>query len=232
MVLIGPGIVGLMFILMIISNRIPKIPLGLEPFIWIAGLGLLTFMCMMLMMNVFGMERNGFRCYVLMPVQRAEILFGKNIALLPGIAAIALFGAIGLYYVAPVGPLNLLGSICQFGITFVLASLAGNWVSIYFPIAMRPGVGKPVQVNLLTMLVQIVVILGCPLFLVPGLVFYAIEWAIRQYFEIRFLPLYATLSAIELWLALKTYRYALERQGSMLQKRETKILEVLTGNVE
>jgi len=232
MVLIGPGIFGLMFILMIVSNRTPKIPLGFEPFVWIAGLAMLTFMCMMLMMNAFGMDRNGFRCFVLMPVRRDEILLGKNIALLPVIASIALFTAIGLCYVAPVGPLNLLGSICQMGIAFMFACLAGNWVSIYFPIAMSPGAGKPVQVNLLTMVVQMVVLMSCPLFIVPGLVFYAIEWAVSRFFEITFLPIYTILSAIELWLALKIYRYALKRQGSMLQKQETKILEVLTVNVE
>ena len=42
---------------------------------------------------------------------------------------------------------------------------------------MSPGAGKPVQVNLVTMLVQMAVLMLCPLFIVPGLLFCAMEWA-------------------------------------------------------
>ena len=232
MVMIGPGILGIMFVLMIVSNRTPKLPPGFEPFMWIGGLAVLTFMCMMLMSNAFGMDRNGFRCFVLMPIRRHDILLGKNIAYLSLIALLAGFGALGMQYIAPVGPLTVIGSICQMGITYLLACLVGNWVSIYFPIAMSPGAGKPVQVNLVTMLVQMAVLMLCPLFIVPGLIFCAMEWAAARYLSISFLPIYAVLSIVELWLAIKVYQYVLERQGRMLQQRETKILEVLTVNTE
>ena len=83
MMLIGPAMLGGTAIFMVATNRIPKIPLGLDPFVWVAGIGVLTFMSMMLMMNIFGMDRNGFRCYVLMPIERSELLIGKNLAVLP-----------------------------------------------------------------------------------------------------------------------------------------------------
>ena len=115
--MIGPGILGIMFVLMIVSNRTPKLPPGFEPFMWIGGLAVLTFMCMMLMSNAFGMDRNGFRCFVLMPIRRQDILLGKNIAYLSLIALLAGLGALGMQYIATVGPLTVLGSICQMGIT-------------------------------------------------------------------------------------------------------------------
>ncbi len=232
MMLLGPVILGALFVVLVISNRTPKIMPGLEPFAWLAGLALLTFVCMMLLMNVFGMDRNGFRSYVLMPVRRSDILLGKNLGNLPIVLATAIFFALILSYFAPVGPLSLLGSVFQMVIAFLLACLAGNWTSIYFPIAMVPGAGKPVQVNFLTMVVQMVVVLGAPLVVAPGCVFVTIEWATKQYFKLTIFPAYAVLSFIEMCLVLSAYRYALSRQGSMLQSRETKILEILTTTAE
>ena len=232
MVLIGPGVMGLMLVLLIVSNRVPQFTPGLEPFVWLGGLAVMTFMCMMLLMNVFGMDRNGFRCFVLMPVRRSDILIGKNASMMPLVMAMSLFFAGCLSYFAPVGVLNVFAHFCQAVTTFLLACLAGNWVSICFPIAMVPGAGKPVQVNWATMLVQMLVIMSCPLFVAPALVFVTIEWAIKTYFQLSFIPIYAVLSAVELWLVIVAYRYAITRQGTLLQSRETKILEVLTVPTE
>ncbi len=232
MMLLGPVILGALFVVLVISNRTPKIMPGLEPLAWLAGLALLTFVCMMLLMNVFGMDRNGFRSYVLMPVRRSDILLGKNLGNLPVVLITALFFSLILLYLAPVDPLNLVGSLFQIVIAFLLACLAGNWTSIYFPIAMVPGAGKPVQVSFATMIVQMLVVMSCPLVVAPGCVFFALEWAIKQYFHLTIFPAYAVLSFIEMCFVLSAYRYALPRQGAMLHSRETKILEVLTTTAE
>ena len=47
---------------------------------------------------------------------------------------------------------------------------------IQFPFAMVPGTGKPAQVNVVTMLVQMMVMFSCPLFIIPGALFFGIEW--------------------------------------------------------
>ncbi|MDX1930427.1 MAG: hypothetical protein SFV81_28140 [Pirellulaceae bacterium] len=232
MLFVGPLIMGIMFALMVMTNRIPNIPAGLEPLAWIAGIGILTFMCLMLLLNVFGMDRNGFRCFILMPANRSDVLIGKNLSMLPVIGGIAIVFAIGLYYIAPIGPLTLLACACQTLIALSFSSMIGNWVSIQFPIPMNPGTGKPAQVNLVTIFVQMVVMMVCPLFLFPGTIFFGIEWALAHFFSIRYLPVFALLSIIELWLVFKLYLYVLERQGRLLQLRETKILELLTANAE
>lgn len=232
MLFIGPVILGVMFILMVITNRIPKIPAGLEPLAWIGAIGILTFMCLMLLLNVFGMDRSGFRCFILMPANRSDVLIGKNLSMLPVICAIAIVFAMGLYYIAPIGPLTLLACACQTLITLALSSMVGNWVSIQFPIPMNPGTSKPAQVNLVTMLVQMVVMMVCPLFIFPGALFFGIDWVLAYFFSIRYIPAFAILSLVELWLVFKLYLYVLERQGRLLQLRETKILEILTANAE
>jgi hypothetical protein len=232
MLFIGPLIFGVMFLVMILSNRTPEIPFGLEPLAWLAGVGALTFMCLMLMLNMFGMDRSGFRCFILMPAERSDVLLGKNVSMLPIVSAIAIFVSIGLFYIAPVGVLSLLGSGCQLFIAFTLASLAGNWVSIQFPIAMNPGTGKPAQVNFVTVLVQMAVTILSPMFIIPGVLFFGAEWALGHFFSINYLPVFATFSVIELWLVLKLYFHVLKFQGRLLQLRETRILETLTANSE
>ncbi len=229
---VGPMILGIMFLLMIFTDRVPKIPPGLEPFVWLAGIVFLTFMCLMLLLNMFGMDRGSFRCFILLPAQRSEVLFGKNISLLPLVSFIALPLAAGLSYMAPVGLLSFFACACQMLIALIFASLAGNWVSIQFPIAMAPGTAKPVQVNLVTMLVQMVVMMACPVFVLPGAAFFGIEWVLSNYFSIRFLPVSAVLSIIELWLVGALYLHVIQSQGQLLQSRETRILELLTANAE
>ena len=232
MLLIGPMMLGIMFVLMIFTNRTPKIPSGLEPLVWLAGICILTFMCLMLVLNMFGMDRGGFRCFILMPTARSEVLLGKNISMLPIVGGIAILGGMGLLYVTPIGVFSIVASSCQMLIAFTMASIVGNWVSIQFPIAIIPGSGKPVQVNVVTMLVQMVVMMSCPLFIFPGALFFGIEWALRYFLSIGYLPVYAVLSIIELWLVCKLYLYVLQRQGRLLQMRETRILELLTANSE
>lgn len=232
MLFIGPMIIGVMFVLMIFTNRTPTIPSGLEPLVWLGGIVVLTFMCQMLMLNIFGMDRSGVRCFILMPTQRSEILLGKNLAMLPILCGIGVVVAVGLFYLAPLGPISLLACCCQLLISFFLASLSGNWVSIQFPIAMAAGTGKPVQVNLVTMLVQMVVIMAGPIFLFPAALFFGIEWALWHFFSIGYLPVFALLSVIELWLVYRFYLYVLRLQGRLLQRRETQILEILTANAE
>ena len=232
MLFIGPLILGIMFVLMVVTNRIPTIPAGLQPLAWLAGIAVFTFMCLMLLLNVFGMDRSGFRCFILMPAERSEVLIGKNLSMLPIVLSIALVVALGLLYIAPISPLAILACGCQTLVSLSMSSMLGNWVSIQFPIAMNPGTGKPAQVNMVTMLVQMVVMFACPLFIAPGVLFFGIDWALGHFFSIRFVPAFAVLSIVELWLVSKLYVYVLERQGRLLQRRETKMLELLTANAE
>jgi hypothetical protein len=68
--------------------------------------------------------------------------------------------------------------------------------------------------------------------MIPGVLFFGAEWSLRYFFSISYLPVFATFSVIELWLVLKLYFYVLQRQGRLLQLRETRILELLTANSE
>jgi hypothetical protein len=111
MLFIGPMILGIMFVLMIVTNRAPTIPAGLEPLAWLAGVSVLTFMCLMLMLNVFGMDRSGFRCFILMPAQRSEILLGKNASMLPIIGAVAFWLPLG-------GPMSRRSAVVRFSQAF------------------------------------------------------------------------------------------------------------------
>lgn len=227
MMLIGPFILVTLFLVMVLANRIPRIPVDYYPLVWLAGVPLVMFMSIMLMMNIFGLDRGGFRSFVLMPIPRSEILLGKNLSLFPICAVLMLLFSAACFYLAPVNLWHVLACGCQMLIAFWAASLIGNIVSLYFPFAMTHGTGKPVQVNLIMVIARMVAMFVGPLVVLPGLLLYGIEWGVNYYFPAAVVPIFFLLSLLELWLATLLYRYLIAKQGELLQERETRILEVL-----
>ncbi len=232
MMLIGPGIFAIMFTVLALGNRLPKIPDAYHGLVWLGGVSVVMFMLMMLTMNIFGLDRSGFRCFVLMPVRRQNILMGKNLAMLPVCASMIAFVCGALSYMAPVNATHALASICQMLITFFCASTIGNWVSLFFPFAVTPGTGKPVQVNFTMVLAQLVAMFLGPIVVLPGLLLYGIEWSLSGVTYISEVPLFLLFSMLEMAIVIWGYLYLLRSQGEILQAHETRILERLAANNE
>jgi hypothetical protein len=232
MMLIAPLVFGVLAIIMTTTKRFPKFPVGTEPFLLIAGLGVVLFILMTLVMNTFGFDRHGFRCYVLMPVERREILIGKNFGIAPFVVVMVIFLIAISTLLVRTSLLSVLATVLQAVTMFFASALVGNLTSIYFPQAMAHGTGKPAQPNLKSVVVQIAALSLTPLVLIPGALAIGADWLLSHYFNTHFTPVFFLVSFIEASAMGWFYFKLIEVQGKLLAARETVMLQSLTANQE
>ncbi|MBC8356492.1 MAG: hypothetical protein H8E66_31310 [Planctomycetes bacterium] len=197
-------------------------------FIAISIIGVMLFGLAQLTINIFGMDRGGFRAFVLMPVRRHELLIGKNLSVAPIAASIAIVLIIALQCVFAMPVTHLLATLVQLVPSYLLFCLAGNSASILAPMAIASGSLKPAQPSLWPMLIQMFFMLFAPLALLPAIVVLGAETALTQTNTVRGLPIYLVFSIIEAALVLWIYRAVVKVQGDWLQRRETRMLETLS----
>lgn len=182
--------------------------------------------------NQFGFDRNGFRAFVLCGAPRRDILLGKNIALLPPAMVMMAF-ILGIsQWMNPMRPDHLAAVMIQTIPTYLLFCLMGNLLSIFSPIALKPGSGMPAphqgKATLFQILFMIVAPVPVAFVLLPlgvEALFHWMRWAAG-------FPFFLLLSLIQTLLVLRFYRAALSWQGKLLQQREKKILEVVSSRGE
>ncbi len=232
MLLIAPLIFGGMIAMMLITKKMPQLPTGTEAYLMLGGLAIVMFISMTLLSNSFGYDRSGFRSYVLMPADRREILIGKNAGVFPFVGSMAAFELAATSFLAPVRTSDLVASALQTVIMFLTACLIGNTVSIYFPMVVAGGTGKPVQPNIKTMLAQMLAMTLVPMALVPGAIAISLELALNRFLNIHFVPLYLLLSLVEVVAMWWLYIQLIGVQGKWLAARETRILQLLAAHLE
>ena len=233
MLLITPVIVGTMLIVSLLTQKIPRIPPEYAPLVLQAAIGSLAFLFALLTTNIFGLDRNGFRFYVLMPVARREILLGKNVAVIPIFLVLLSFVILTAIYLGTTNFIHCIGGLLQAAIVFLAVSSLGNWISILFPMSLPvAGSGKPLQVNFKSVAVQMLAVFMCPLIVVPGMLAIGIEMLIHKYFHLPYVPFYLVFSAIEFAIVRWLYLQLIDHQARLLQTREPDILAQLTSNIE
>jgi len=203
----------------------PLIALGLAAAILIFGLTTLVG-------NQFAFDRGGFRAFVLSCAPRRDILLGKNLSLFPlAILLMALMVGVS-QWLHPMRLDHLAAVLVQTIPMYLLFCLAGNMLSILSPIALKTGSGQPAPHQGTRVLFQIVFMFVLPLLIGLTLLplgvealFAFMQWA--AWFP-AFLILGLFQAAVVLWL----YCAALHWQGSLLERRERKILEVVCSKVE
>ena len=203
------------------GGRLP----GVQPSMAALGAVFLSTLCLtQLMQNMFGFDRDGFRAFVLAPIERSRLLFGKNLAV--GALAVPL-GLVCLLLVrlAVAIPLShLVASIAQIGNVFVLASLAGNFSSTVAPFGLAEGAMKPAHPTARKILMQLLTSLLFPLAMLPATLPLGLEMLFGFLGIARGVPLYLIVSLVELLLLAAAYRPLLELQGRFLQRRERRVL--------
>lgn len=175
--------------------------------------------------NVFGMDRDGFRAYVLSPIKRTDLLLGKNLSLIPIAGGLCLAGAIVLQIFIPMGIFAFLGVILQIPAIYLCFSSLGNFFSIGFPMGIKRGTMQPANPKVMAMLaLMLSMTFGMALLLVPSSIVIGatnlLEWAVGQ-------PLgwvLLLLSAIQLAVTIWVYRIVLKQQANWLWTRESQIL--------
>ena len=172
--------------------------------------------------NQFAFEAAGMRTLILSPVDRKQVLLGKNISM----SLLALAFCTGLIAVnqlvfRDVSLAALLFAALSFVAFAALMSLMGNWFSLHFPKRMKYG--KRLNVA------GVVGLLLIPMMLLLALVPLA---AIAAGYMTQSVPVeYATL-AILAALSVGFYLLLLPFQGEALQKRELAIHEAVNDPEE
>jgi hypothetical protein len=168
--------------------------------------------------NQFAFEEGGIRTLILSPVDRKNILLGKNLA----ISTVALIFSTGLLTINELVFQDLtLGTLLFAGLSFLtfasLMSMMGNWFSVRF--SKRMKFGKRLNVS------GVVGLLLIPMILILALTPLAAVAA--GYVSRSMLIEYATLGVLAV-LSIGFYLTMIEAQGEALQQRELAILETVT----
>jgi len=212
--------------------RMPKevVPELFRPLVAVGGLIFVLFGMLQLMANQFGFDRDGFRVFVLCAAPRRDILLGKNLAFTPfvlGMDAIILTVA---QIVCPMRLEHFLAMLPQCVSMFLLFCILANLLSIYAPMHIAAGSMKPAHPKLIPILIQMVMFMFVfPLSQAPTVLPLAVEAALEWKGWSAGLPICLLLSLAECAAIVGMYRWFLAWEGGLLQAREQRILESLTG---
>jgi len=203
-----------------------------KPFVATGVVAFSIFMLVQFLANQFGFDRDGFRSLILSPADRRLILLGKNLASLP---VGATFGAILLTLTSVWLHLALLvfvAALFQLAAMLLIGGLAGNLLSILAPYRIQPGSMKPTKMPGLAMLVMFLCQMLFPAAMAPAFVPPLAEllWRLAGWPDV--VPVNLVLSVLLAALAAVAYWQTLGPLGRLLQRRETKILGVVTVEVE
>ncbi|HUR21388.1 MAG TPA: ABC transporter permease [Vicinamibacterales bacterium] len=208
------------------------LPAAASPFIATGVVVFQMFLMVGLVANQFGLDRDGFRAFVLSPVERWKILFGKNLAAFPVAsgAAVVLVTALAIWL--RLSPLAYVATLLQLVVAVLCAAMAGNLLSILVPYRIQPGSMKPTKMPALATLVFVVTQMSLPAALsptfIPPLAGYLAERAGYAPAALVNLLLSSVLAAAIVFI----YWLTLAPTGRLLHRRETKILQTVSESVE
>ncbi len=217
------------------SNKFPQfgdIPLAVRPLLGVGAIALVMFGMAQLMQNQFGMDRDGFRVYVLTSAPRSDILLGKNLAIVPLAVGMCLVSLTALQLFLPMQTFHFLATIVQIASCYLVFCMIGNLTSILAPMAIKPGSLHAAKPTAIVMLVQFGCMMLFPLALAPMLIPLGIDVLLDELGWRGMIPVYLILSILQAALVLWIYKRALAAQGRMLQQRERKVLETVTTQSE
>ncbi len=177
--------------------------------------------------NQFGLDRGGFRAFVLGPVARRDILVGKNLAVAPLAIGIGLAFAVGFQLAYP-SPLDYFLSLPFVFVSMFLAScLVANLLSIVAPLGLRSGMLRPVKMSGLAYVLHMGFALLLPVVMGPMLLPVVVAVGIAEWRGATGWPICLPLAVVECAAVVCLYRLAVRAEGAFLQKREQKILAVV-----
>jgi len=217
---------------LVLFQDAPKIPEAAKPFIVTGAMLFSFFMLIQFLANQFGFDRQGFRAFVLSPVERRFLLLGKNLATWPvgGLFGLFLLVAISFWLRLPL--VAAVAAAFQLAALLLLGSLGGNLLSILVPFRVEAGSMKPTKMPALAMLTMVLCQLLFPVVMLPVFVPPLLELLWLKVGGPVFVPVNLLLSILLAGLAAVLYWQMLEPLGRLLQRREVKILNTVTAEQE
>jgi hypothetical protein len=126
----------------------------------------------------------------------------------------------------------LLATIPQTVSMYFILCVMGNWLSMLAPMPIASGSLKPRNPKLTPVLIQMAFVFMLPLIMAPLLVPLGLELLLQYAVGIEGIPVYLGLSIIACAVVIYLYQLFLTLQGSFLQVRELRILEIVTTKAE
>jgi ABC-2 type transport system permease protein len=231
MMLLTPILMVLIFGSMFFTRRV-EMPEMVRPLVVFGTMTVILVSMGQLIGNQFGLDRGGFRVYVLSAAPRRDILLGKNLAMAPIVLGLGLF-MVGLVEIAQRLRLeHLLATIPQMIAMYLIFCLVANLQAILAPMAIRAGSFKPVNPRAIPVLIQMAFALFCPILFAPMLLPLGIEFVLERLDVVHGVPVCLLLSVLECIGVIFLYRLVLPWEGNLLQGREQKILEQVASKAE
>ncbi len=230
MVLIFPLIVGMLGGSFLIGKGKIDVPLVLRSWIPLGVIAMTMFGIAQILFNQFGIDRDGFRAFVLSPINRRDILMGKNLAIAPLAIGICLVMIFVVQIFVPQEFLSLLATGLQVPAVYLLYCILGNLISIFFPMGIKRGSMQPANPRLVSMLIMIVGIMVAPaILMIPSMIACGIPSIVGAATDRSMGWLFLLLSSVQLAVVWGAYRKIINQQENWLWKRESKILDVVAN---
>lgn len=231
MCLLTPLIMSIVFGSLLMRTR-DAIPEPARPLLAFGGMMFVLFGLLQIMGNQFGVDRDGFRVFVLSSASRRDILLGKNIAHAPVALVLSILMVAILQILCPMRIDHALALVPQFLSMYLPFCILANLYSIYAPVYMAVGSLKPASPKMSTVLLQLALFLvlfplGQGLTLLP----LGAEAALNALGWARGWPVCLLLSLVESVAIVLLYFASLEWLGRQLQSREQRILETVTNRL-
>ena len=213
-------------------RSVPTVAEAAKPFLATGAAVFSVFMLVQFYTNLFGLDRDGFRALVLAPVERRYILLGKNLACLP---VGAFFGATLIVLISVrmhLSALTLISSLFQLAALLMMAWLVGDTFSILTPYRVQSGSLKPTKLPAQAMIVLMLSNLFFPVAMAPVFVPPLAEFLWQSAGWSKMVPINLMLSIGLAVILSAAYWQLLTPLGQMLRRRETKILSIVSVQVE
>ncbi len=230
MLLVLPVILFVLGMTFYMGNDGLVIPSAVRPFLPIGLITMTMFSLTGMLCNQFGMDRDGFRCFMLSPIDRVDIFIGKNIGLAPLALGLCTLMIVAGQFVVPQNFFSFLATLVQIPAVYLLYCIMGNTASIYFPMGIKRSTMQPANPKLIPMLVMMLIMMfGILLFAIPTLVSCGLPILLNFLLETPIGPVYLLFSLIQIVITYFCYRWFVKRQGEWLWKRETLVLDTVAN---
>jgi hypothetical protein len=207
-------------------------PDSAKPFVATGVVVFSLFLLVQFLANQFGLDRDGFRALVLSPAERRLLLIGKNLASLPASAVSALVLLTLVTIWLHLSPLVFVATVLQLVGGLFIGGIGGNLLSITFPYRVQAGSLKPTKMPGLAMLMLVLSQMMFPLAMAPMFLPPLAGFLAERLGGPPAAVVNVLLSAVLAVVMGFVYWKTLGPLGRLLHQRETRILEVVTANVE
>ncbi len=208
------------------------VPPAGRPFVALAAACLAVMGLVQLLFNQFGFDRDGFRALVLLPAVRWHILLGKNLAVFAiGLPVFVILLAL-LKVTAHLGVADLVEACLGFCSAVLAISTLGNWLSICAPYRIAAGSLKPNKAKASSQFLLVVASLFLPLLLLPLFVPPLLGFLCNEFTQVPGAPITLLGAVGLLGCSAMLYGFTLQPLGRLLQRREQRILQAVTSEVE